>query len=55
MIEKGDACISQRNFTILRSVLSTVHFSHASLAYLLKNLVMANGLADHAIPLVQCS
>jgi len=31
-------------------VLSTVHLSHASFTDLLKNLVMANGRADHTIP-----
>jgi len=36
-------------------ILSTVHHSHAAFTDLLENLVMANGLTDHAIPLTQCS
>ncbi len=31
-------------------ILSTVHYSHATFTDLLKNLVMANGLADHESP-----
>jgi len=31
-------------------ILSTVHHSHAAFTDLLENLVMANGLTDHATP-----
>jgi len=36
-------------------ILSTVNLSHAPFTDLLQNLVMANGLADHEVPLTQCS
>ena len=41
---------------LLVGILASVQFRHTSLANFLKNLVMANGRADHTTPSrVQCS
>ncbi len=39
------------DFSVQVAVFGEIDFAHAPLADLLKNLVVADGLADHAVPL----